>query len=241
MALCSRYRVFNTSYNGDGDVPSYTGIFFEIVALKKPIEIKTLELDIIDSLDNTNKLSVEVFSVAGSFQDVYNQPEAWDLVADSKLVPVLDGNGVIIPTADFKAVHIPARERFSLYVTLTATGLDHTVNGLQKTGDRHIHNDDIQLYVGAGTNEYKFPSTLQRSPFPMFAGVVHYRTTEDCNRQDQITTTFPVNFLVDLPREDFRLILATVVVKMYGEMLQRDSALGRPFVMDPVKLEYTRK
>jgi hypothetical protein len=241
MSLCSRYRAFNTSYNGDGDVPSYTGVFFEIAALKRPIEIQTLELDIVGSLNNTDKLSVEVFSVAGSFQDVFSQPDVWDLVADSKLVPVLDGNGAIIPAAEFMPVHIPAGERFSLYVTLTETGLDHNVHGLQKTGDRHIYNDDIQLFVGAGTNEYKFPATLQRSPFPMFAGVVHYRFKEDCSIQDQITTAFSVNFLVDLPREDFRLILADVVAKLYGVMLQRDGALGRPYVMDPVKLENTCK
>lgn len=237
---CKGNQAFNTSFNEDGDVPPFTGVFFEVAAIGNGVEIVTLELDVISSLSK-NDLAIEVFSVNGSFENVFDEPEAWELVADSKLIPVPDRASAIIPVNDFRTLRIPAHERLSLYITLTVSGLDHNVYGLQKTGDRHIKNDYIQLYVGAGTHEYKFPSNLERSLYPMFAGVVHYRVDQDCNVANPTTSSVAMNFLVDMNAEQFRQYLSTVMTKLHASMLPISQDLAKPFVAAPVTLTFRGK
>lgn len=197
--MCSINRSFNTTYNDNEKVPSYTGLMFEVTAIGDPLRVLTLELDL--RLENATDLSVEVYTRQGHFADVFDQPDAWDLVADTEVVLSADGGG-IIPAQRFLPVRIGANQRQSFYVTMKEPLLDHTVYALQKTGEIQTRGDDLQVFVGAGLTEYKFPAKLDDILNPMFAGVIHFEKEYDCAKEPMSTTTLDFPFLFEKSASD---------------------------------------
>jgi hypothetical protein len=193
---CTSNRAINTTYNNDAKVPARTGIMFEISASSN-VKILTFELDVhLDLVNNDGDLAVEVYTLEGSFADKFDQPDAWQLIAQTDLVVAPEGFGAIVPVQDFHAVDILARGRRSFYITMNGPFLDSNVNGLQKTGDIQMRDDDIQLLVGAGLNQYKFPAELDRVVHPMFSGVIHYQKSFDCQDNKAASTSVSFQFLM---------------------------------------------
>ena len=202
---CTGHRAFNTTYNGEKDVPPYYGIMFEMSALSD-IEIQTFELDIRWDMEPSD-LSVEVYTLLGSYTDRFNQSSAWELLAATNIVLAPEGNSGIIPASDFTPVQIAALDRRSFYVTMKGPYLDHTVYGLQKTGDIHIRGDDMHLFVGSGFTSDNFPDTIDPVLDPQFAGVVHYKKTFSCHDNQASTTRVRYNLLLETNVVDESLTL----------------------------------
>lgn len=218
QSTCSSFHAFNSTFNSNPDVPSYTGIMFEVVALKD-IEVLTMELDVTLLSDS---LQVEIFSMAGPFDFAVGHPEAWDLVTDTRLVPTPEGTGAIVPAEDFRPVSLKAYDLHSFYVTLTGPYLDHSVDALQKRGEEFAKNNDLKLLVGAGTTEYKFPMQMDTVLNPQFAGVIHYKVTEDCQQREKITTVIEYIFLTDLSRDNFDDSFQDAMEDYYEDVIERE-------------------
>jgi len=191
--MCSINRSYNTSYNDNLEVPPYTGLMFEVTVRSEPVIINAFELDL--RLENATDLSVEVYSLPGSFVEKFDQPSEWTLVADTELV-LSTGGGGIIPVQQFVPVRIDTAQRQSFYITMKGPYLDHNVYALQKTGELQSKGDDLQVFVGAGLTEYRFPNQLDTILNPMFAGVIHYEKEYNCDEVLTATTylDFPVLF-----------------------------------------------
>jgi hypothetical protein len=170
--------------------------------------VQTFELDVrLDLLDSAaHDLSIEVYTVDGSYDAVMDQPDAWDRLAGTYLVPSTEGTGAIIPASDFYPIRIAAGEKRSFYVTMKYPYLDHTVYGLQHTGDIHISGDDIQLLVGSGFTSYKFPGVADTMLDPQFAGVVHYTKTFECQDVKASQTLADYKFLFEVSNVDEALM-----------------------------------
>lgn len=241
--LCGKYYNFNTTYNGNVDVPPYSGILFEVTSLAKPLNVLTLELDIRFDLANDEEkgdLSIQVYTTTGGFINLLDNPESWDLVADTQLLLSPSGNGGIIDVQDFSPVHIEARQRQSFYVSMNQALLDHNVDALQKTGELAIQNSDMNVYVGAGTtlpgnsstfqadfggkddSNRKFPVQLDPILNPMFAGVIHYRAEAECG-QDLLTTTYiDIPFLLKKSVDDWQYVTEALNMAVENLMSSRD-------------------
>ena len=195
---CTSLKALNTTYNLDDRVPTYVGIMFEMFP-KSDMELLTLELDVrIPEDDEDVDLSVEVYTMRGSYEvtKAYDyDPSKWLLIAKTTGVLLPEG-GLIIPTSDFNRLEIPRGERRSFYVTMKKSYLDHNVMALQKTGELQLRTDDLDLKVGVGFHEYKFPGDFDRTLDPQFAGIMHYRRTTECKRATS-TTTVDYTFLLE--------------------------------------------
>lgn len=189
--ICTIFRTLNSTYNGDNNVPPYFGIMFEISAFTD-VEIKSFEVDVRWDLNPTD-LSIHVFTRSGPYIGYFNQSHDWIRVASTNLVLAAEGNSGIIPASAFSPVKIPALSRQSFYISMTDAYLDHSVYGLQKTGDIHTKGDDLQLFVGTGFTSDNFPESYDNVLHPQFAGIVHYKKSFQCN--GDLTSSTEVEFL----------------------------------------------
>lgn len=226
---CSSSRSFNTTYNGGLNDILYAGLMFEMSAFSA-LDVLTLELDIRWDMKPTD-LSVEVYTTSGDYasEDRFHQPGIWHLQASSKLLSAPEGNSAVIPVTDFVPFHIPANERRSVYVTMKGPYLDYTVYALQKTGDIQITGDDLQLLVGSGFTSYRFPAAIDKIVHPMFAGIIHYKKTFECNDTLAATTQVSFQFLVEKSLADGGLALNSAVERAVDGLLQSNAVL-RNFV-----------
>lgn len=193
----TRLNSLNTTYNDDGRVPAYVGIMFEVVA-RRDMTVLTFELDLIDGVSSNEDLSVEVYAKSGGFTSSVNDPNEWELLAETTAVlDPLRSRGAIVPTPDFRPLELSASERWSFYVTMQQPLLDHNVYALQKTGEVYLRTLAMDFYVGGGLTEYKFPMAIDTLVDPQFAGVVHYQT-QSCEERQPVSTRVDYLFLMDL-------------------------------------------
>jgi hypothetical protein len=188
---CSVNTALNTTYNARPDVVPYVGIMFSIFS-KNPLEILTLELDI--RFGNTTDLSVEVYTYGGRYDLVYNDPSVWTMIAKTTAVPAPEGTGAIIPVNDFDTVSMGRLERRSFYITMKSPILDYNVAALAKTDEIALQTSDIDLLVGVGFSEYKFPEAIDPLVNPQFTGVIHYARKATCGK---VSTSIEYLFILD--------------------------------------------
>jgi hypothetical protein len=204
--FCKADRSFNTTYNNDKNVPPFVGIMFEVSSFID-IEITTFEVDIRWDLKPTD-LSIQVFTIEGPYANRFNHSSAWDKLASTEIVAVPEGNSGVIPASDFTPVSIKAFEVRSFYITMTGPYIDHTVYGLQKTGDIHTKGDDLQLYVGSGFTSDNFPGQIDKILDPQFAGIVYYKKSYQCNDNEAKSTTITFQFVLDAKGIDDSFVLS---------------------------------
>jgi hypothetical protein len=113
LQSCESNRTLNTTYNGDKNVPPFVGIMFEISSLAD-IEIITFEVDIRWDMKPSD-LSIQVYTIDGTFAERFNQSYSWDLLASIEIALAPEGNSGIIPTSDFTSVTVKAMEKRSFY------------------------------------------------------------------------------------------------------------------------------
>lgn len=189
---CAVNTALNTTYNARPDVIPYVGIMFSIFS-KNPLEILTMELDI--RFGSNTDLSVEVYSYAGRYDLVFNDPSVWTLIANTTAVPAPEGTGAIIPVNDFETVFMGQMERRSFYITMRSAILDYNVDALAKTNEVAFQSPDIDLLVGVGFSEYKFPEAIDNLVDPQFTGVIHYaREATTCGK---VSTSVEYLFILD--------------------------------------------
>jgi hypothetical protein len=219
---CAVSTALNTTYNVRPDVVPYVGIMFSIFS-KNPLEILTMELDI-QFGDNTD-LSVEVYSYEGRYDLVYNDPSVWRMIANTTAVPAPEeGTGVIIPVNEFDTVSMGRMERRSFYITMKSPILDYNVAALAKTNEVALQTPDMDLLVGVGFSEYKFPEAIDPLVNPQFTGVIHYARKATC--ADKVSTSVDYLFILDeqLRTEVWRDLTSFVDAAVTDIMLQ-DSGL----------------
>jgi hypothetical protein len=214
---CKTDRSFNTTYNSNKDVPPFVGVMFEISSFTD-IEITTFEIDIRWDM-NPIDLSIQVYTIEGSYADRFNQSSAWELLASTKVVPAPEGNSGVVPATDFTSVPIKALDIRSFYITMKGPYIDHTVYALQKTGDVHIKGDDMQLFVGSGFASPNFPSKIDKIVNPQFAGVIYYKKTYQCENNEAKSISITFQFLVDAKG------ISDAFASSYNAAL--DAAIGR--------------
>lgn len=188
---CAATTALNTTYNAINEVVPYVGIMFSVFS-NNPLDILGMELDL--RLEGEEDLSVEVYTFRGRFESVRNDPSVWTKVADTKAIPAPEGVGAIIPVNDFTTVSMGRDERVSFYVTMKAPLIDYNVAALSKTDELALKTRDLDLFVGAGLSEYKFPEEFDDLVDPQFTGVLHYARTTECGRT---TTSIKYLFIVN--------------------------------------------
>jgi hypothetical protein len=189
---CAVNAALNTTYNARPDVVPYVGMMFSIFS-KNPLEILTMELDI-QFGDNTD-LSVEVYTYEGRYDLVYNVPIVWRMIANTTAVPAPEeGTGVIIPVNEFDTVSMGRMERRSFYITMRTPVLDYNVAALAKTNEVALQTADMDLLVGVGFSEYKFPEAIDPRVDPQFTGVIHYARKTTCGK---VSTSVDYLFILD--------------------------------------------
>ena len=194
---CTAVEAVKTPYNNDDRVPTYMGIMFTVFS-RANMELLTMELDVRIPKNETNPdLSIEVYTMKGSFENYQAYgPDRWTLVAETTGIILEEGEGVLIPTEHFDTVQIKSGEKRSFYVTMKKSYIDHTVVALDKTGELTVQTNELDIFVGVGFHEYKFPGDFDRTLDPQFAGVLHLNKTEDCHKM-VTTTSVEYSFLVD--------------------------------------------
>jgi hypothetical protein len=189
---CAVNTALNTTYNARSDVVPYVGIMFSIFS-KNPLEILTMELDI--RFGDSTDLSVEVYTYEGRYDLVYNVPIVWRMIANTTAVPAPEeGTGVIIPVNEFDTVSMGRMERRSFYITMKTPILDYNVNALAKTDEVAMQTQDMDLLVGVGFSEYKFPEEIDTLVDPQFTGVIHYARKTTCGK---VSTSVDYLFILD--------------------------------------------
>jgi hypothetical protein len=141
-------------------------------------------------------LSIQVYTIDGTFAERFNQSYSWDLLASTEIALAPEGNSGIIPTTDFTSVTVKAMEKRSFYFTMKGPYIDHTVYGLQKTGDIHMKGNDMLLYVGSGLTSDNFPSEIDKVLDPQFAGVIHYKKIYQCDDNNARSTRITFQYLI---------------------------------------------
>jgi hypothetical protein len=190
---CDVNNALNTTYNPNPAVIPYVGIMFSIFS-RKPFEILTMELDIRFGNSTDLDLSVEVYSVKGRFDMIFNDPSVWTLIANTTLVPAPEGTGAIIPVNDFETVSMGQLERRSFYITTKSPIMDYNVEALAKTDEVALQTPDMDLLVGVGFSEYKFPEAIDTLVDPQFTGVIHYARKATCG---EVSSTVDYEFILD--------------------------------------------
>ena len=226
---CTGSTSLNTTYNANKKVPPYTGIMFEVYSKDDPLEILTMELDV--RFENAIDLSVEIYTLRGEYEFFVNDTEAWTLVAQTEAVPAPEGSGAIIPVDKFQTVSMMARERRSFYITMKGPFLDHNVYALHKTGEIQTGDGQLDVFVGAGLTEYKFPEELDDVVHPQFAGVIYYRRTVDCNKL-VIATNVEFQFVLNKATNVALLTdVAVIVDEAVGKIMEDDDTI-KSYQMD---------
>jgi hypothetical protein len=217
---CAVNTALNTTYNARPDVVPYVGIMFSIFS-KNHLEILTMELDI--RFGSNTDLSVEVYSYAGRYDLVFNDPSVWTLIANTTAVPAPEGTGAIIPVNDFETVSMGQMERRSFYITMKSPILDYNVAALSKTNEVAFQNSDIDLLVGVGFSEYKFPEAIDPLVDPQFTGMIHYARKATCGK---VSTSVEYLFILD---EQLRIAvlgdLTSFVDAAVTDIMLQDSGL----------------
>jgi hypothetical protein len=248
---CTTIAALNTTYNDDTRIPPYVGIMFEIFPWMD-LELLTIEFDVrIPEGERDVDLSVEVYTMLGSFEmlKAFND-NRWILVSETKAALLPGGGGAIIPAQEFNALAIRAEERRSFYVTMKKPYLDYNVMALDKTGELQMRTPELDMLVGVGFNEYKFPGDFDRTLDPQFAGVLHVRRTSKCVLL-RSTTTVEYDFLLDQKTtatlmSDYNQYMEDAIT----DMMQKNSALlsyKKNFAMEKsqptrtVRLDYEGK
>jgi hypothetical protein len=192
---CTMITALNTTYNHDERNSPYVGIMFEIFP-RMDLELLTIEFDVrIPEDERDVDLSVEVYTMPGSFEILKAyESDRWTLVTETKAALLPGGGGAIIPAQAFNALAISARERRSFYVTMKKPYLDYNVMALDKTGELQMRTRELDLLVGVGLNEYKFPGDFDRTLDPQFAGVLHVRSTSKCTATPLLLSTTMVDY-----------------------------------------------
>lgn len=198
---------------------------FAMQTRDKPIDIQTLELDL--RLSGASDLRIEVYtSTAGNFQLTVNNEYAWELVANTSVVPIPGGGGGLIPATDFTPVSMAAGERRSFYITMHGPYIDHTVNALDKIGELAFSTEDFNIYTGAGLTEYKFPSEIDTLVQPKFAGVVHYTIPSSCVERQLVTTSVDYKFLVEASANEVLPTITEIIDTFTATLLVEDPVLA---------------
>jgi hypothetical protein len=243
--MCSINRSFNTTYNDKQEVPPYTGIMFEVTARAEAVIVNAFELDL--RLENATDLTVEIYTLQGYYGDEVGKPDKWTLIANTEVVLSFGGGG-IVPVQKIVPVRIDAAQRQSFYITMKGPYLDHNVNALQKTGELQSTGEDLNVYVGSGLTDYKFPGLLDKVLHPMFAGVIHYEIPYDCDTIATSTTVFEFSVLFRKSVGN-KADVTNAISNALNELLTQDPQL-RTYVSDfslvkqkgeTEPLPYTRK
>ena len=226
---CTTTVAINTTFNSDTRVPTYTGIMFEIFP-RMDLELLTIELDLRipeDEVEDAD-LSVELYTMQGSYELLKAYSEnRWSLVTKGTAVILPGGQGAIIPATEFTPFKIEAKERRSFYVTMKRSYLDHNVMALQKTGELQMRTPELDILVGVGFHQYKFPGDYDRLLDPQFAGVLHLQRTAEC---ELLTTTTTVELVYIVEAEATAQLLTDLsnsVDQAIADLLAADPDLQR--------------
>lgn len=223
---CTTIAAVNTTFNADTRVPTYVGMMFEIFP-RMELELLTLELDVRipeDELEGAD-LSVEVYTMKGSYELLHAYDEnRWSLISKGTAVLLPGGQGAIIPRNEFSPLKIEAKERRSFYVTMKKSYLDHNVMALQKTGELQLRTPELDILVGVGFNQYKFPGDYDRLLDPQFAGVMHFRRTAECGLTTTTTTTVEFIYLIgEKASSELVLQLNEAVNEAIGALMEEET------------------
>lgn len=84
---------------------------------------------------------------------------------------------------------------------------------------------ELDLYIGVGFNEYKFPGDYDRTLDPQFAGVLHVRRSAECSLFVK-TTVLRYNYLVEVdPTPEITAQLVDGIQEVITSLMGSDSTL----------------
>ena len=226
LEKCSTLTTVQTDFNEDDRIPAFVGIMFETYP-RVDLELQTLELDVRFPEGRDVDMTVEVYEMEGSFELLKAYDERrWTKIVETELV-MLSRSKAIIPASHFPSFSMAAKKRKSFYVSLTGPYLDYTAVALEKTGELQKRTPDLDVFVGVGFNKAHFPGDFDKNLDPQFAGVMHFKKTDECQPGGLPTeTTVEYHYLIDKERsQDLMLAVNDAVEEAVNNLLGTSSTL----------------
>jgi hypothetical protein len=160
----------------DADTQAF-GTMFTVESQADAMQIIAMEIHAVSPANQTDDMSVEVYTRLGDYSAVVNAPNMWTKIVDTTVAPGRQGRGILIPESDFKKVTMQSGELRSFYVTLKESNLRYTSTNV--TAGTEISSDGmLQVNVGVGLSQYGFQ--LPVFPGRTFNGRFYYTHVTDC-------------------------------------------------------------
>lgn len=116
---------------------------------------------------------------------------------------------------------------FSHFLTLHVNTqyIDFIADALQKSGEVQLATPELDISVGVGFHEYKFPGDFDRTLDPQFAGVLHVRRSGECSLFVK-NTKVTYSYLVEAePTPELAAQLVDAVQGAIKSLMETDSVL----------------
>ena len=246
LQQCSEHHEYTTSYNQNTGISPIAGIMFYASSKFEPITIETMEIDVRTEFVQNYQVLVyttdESYYIPTSATDdgVYNNPEAWTLVANTTLIPHPNGERALIPTNDFTNIALDSLQKQAFFIKLQGSWIDHTLQALVKDGELAFSGDYMSVFAGSPVNiDFANPSQifpmnqLDRSANPIFAGKFYFSTPQDCQndgeqavpRTMKTTVEFILVTDVQLSAQDYDNIEVDME-NLFAELVETDPTVA---------------
>ena len=133
---------------GTLDLPAF-GIMFDVQS--KVDDMLITQLSFYSTSEANTELSYLLFTVDGSYEDHLTNSLGWELIANG--TTITPGEGSLTPIPDELSVMMEKFKKRGFYISLLTRELQYLKSD-KSSGQMFISNDDIEIFVGAGTWEY---------------------------------------------------------------------------------------
>lgn len=221
---CSEFTSLATSYNEDPFVIAYSGLFFSVDVKEAPIDVLTLEVDVLSA---ASALAIAVFTREGDYQGLEMDQTSWLQLANTILVPIPDqynSTRYMLPATQFDAIRLNPFTRHSFYITMLGPWIDNTVTAVDQTGLVAYDDPYVSLLSGSGAMQPYFAAAIDTTTAPRFAGVWHYRVDQSDCPEEYTQTSVVFRFQFD--QEAMALTVATAVSDEVASRLDGELNIG---------------
>ena len=99
---CERKSPLETTFVTD--TQAY-GVMFTVAAKQDILLIETIEISAV-APDHQKDVHVMVYTKEGDYHGFYNQPDQWVSIADTTVIPSIEGRGILVPPQEFHPVEV---------------------------------------------------------------------------------------------------------------------------------------
>jgi hypothetical protein len=187
---CERKSSLETTFVSD--TQAY-GVMFTVATKQDLLLIETIEITAV-APDREKDVHVIVYTKEGDYHGYQNQPDQWVSIADTTVIPSIEGRGILIQPQEFHPVEVTPNNRRSFYVTLDTANLRYSDSPGRTVGAVYSEDEYLQIEVGAGLLGFPFPDQVNEPR--VFCGILHYKRMISCDSVTKVQTKVVYHFIV---------------------------------------------